>query len=119
MQQCQHCKKRYIEITPCYLIYMNHALSTPIMNFWYVSPPISVYLNQVAGTCLCYGTYTHVLKSVLAKLTLKPHKKIKKLYILRFSKPYIKMLINQHFNFLFEPVTSHCSACCYDLFQTI
>ena len=26
------------------------------------------------------------------------------------------MLVNQHFNFLFEPVTSHCSAYCYELF---
>ena len=29
------------------------------------------------------------------------------------------MLINQSFNFLFEPVTSHCSAYFYELFQTI
>ena len=29
------------------------------------------------------------------------------------------MLINQHFSFLFEPQTSHCSAYCYELFQTI
>ena len=28
------------------------------------------------------------------------------------------MLISQHFNFLFEPVTSHCSAYCYELFKT-
>ena len=29
------------------------------------------------------------------------------------------MLVNQQFNFLFKPVTSHCSAYCYELFQTI
>ena len=47
-------------MTQCYLIYMNHALPTSIMIFRYVSPPILVYLNQVARICLCYGTYTHV-----------------------------------------------------------
>ena len=29
------------------------------------------------------------------------------------------MLVNQHFNFLFEPVIPHGSAYCYELFQTI
>ena len=29
------------------------------------------------------------------------------------------MLVKQHYNFLFEPVASHGSAYCYDLFQTI
>ena len=36
-----------------------------------------------------------------------------------FIKLYIKMMVNQHFNFISEPVTSHCSAYCYQLFQTI
>ena len=29
------------------------------------------------------------------------------------------MMVNQHFNFLIQPVTSHCAAYCYELFQTI
>ena len=36
-----------------------------------------------------------------------------------FIKLYIKLIVNQHFNFLLKPVTSHCSAHCYELFQTI
>ena len=47
-------------MTQCYLIYINHAISTSIMIFKYVSPPILVYLNQVAKIGLCYGTYTHM-----------------------------------------------------------
>ena len=106
-------------MTQCYLIHMNHSLPTSIMIFRYVSPTILVYLNQVAGICLCYRTYAHVSKWLIDKLTLKLHKKIKKYICWAFIKPYIKIMINQHFNFLFEPVTSHCSAYCYELFQTI
>ena len=50
-------KKQYIEMTQCYLIFMNPALPTSIMIFRIVlAPPILVKLNQVARMCLCYGT---------------------------------------------------------------
>ena len=53
------------------------------------------------------------------KLTLKIYNKIKNYIVWAFIKPYIKMSINQHFHFLFEPVASHYSAYCYELFLTI
>ena len=73
-------------MTQCYLIHMNHSLPTSIMILRYVSPTILVYLNQVAGICLCYWTYAHVSKSLIDELTLKLHKKIKKIYMLGFYK---------------------------------
>ena len=46
-------QKQYIEMTQCRLIYMNPAVSTPIMILKYVSPPSLVELNKVTGICLC------------------------------------------------------------------
>ena len=35
-----------------------------------------------------------------------------------FIKLYIKIIVNQHFNFLCETITSHCLSYCYELFHT-
>ena len=61
-------------MTLCYLIYMNHALPTSIMIFRYVSP-ILAYLNQWPEFVFVMEHIHMCKKSVLAKLTLKLHKK--------------------------------------------
>ena len=38
----QHCKKQFIEMIQCYLVYINPSSTTSIMSSWYVSPPILV-----------------------------------------------------------------------------
>ena len=59
------------------------------------------------------------VKNLYMQLTLKLHYNTKLLYILGFYKAIYQHDGYQHFNFLFKFVTSHCSAYCYELFQTI
>ena len=104
------------EMTRCYLVYINPALPASNMIFGYVSPPILVKLNKVARICF---VMEHRHRQSTCKVNLDVIITLNHGIFCGFIKPYIKTLINQHFNFLFKPVTSLCSVYCYELCQTV
>ena len=102
-------------MTQCYLLYMNPALPTSVMTLRYVSPPILVNKSRSRNGFVM--EHRHICKTqYMQSLHLSFITTLNYCIFWVFIKLYIKMLVNQHFNFLFKPVTSHCSAYCYELF---